>query len=120
MSWRPESTFVAHPPGAAAKGVRLGAWSVALGVLGLAWYVLAPALGLLLGAQIELDLLYLWPMVTVSAIVCGFAAGHLLETIGWPTRRAVTGIVLGFVGLPFSLVVAGYFLFIRFGVSPAV
>ncbi|HEU5118085.1 MAG TPA: hypothetical protein VFT74_15790 [Isosphaeraceae bacterium] len=93
--------------------------SLALGVLGLVWFFIAPAVGFVLRMPFGLNMYDIWPLITLSALVCGFVGGHILEAAGLPTRKAAAGIVLGFVGLPFSLVVAGYFLFIRFVVFPA-
>lgn len=66
-----------------------------------------------------LNMFDIWPLITLSAIVLGFVGGHLLEAAGRPTRKAVVGLIFGFAGLPFSLVIGGYFLFIRFVVFPA-
>jgi hypothetical protein len=62
VTWHPETTFPTNSQDRATKGGRLATVSLALGVLGLVWYFLAPALGLLLGAPFELDMLDVWPL----------------------------------------------------------
>lgn len=111
--------WVAAPAEQVRRADHWAAASVVLGSIGLVWWWVGPLSSLAFPSAWRPFIPMLWPAFTIGAIVAGFVGGHRLEAAGLPTRRAVIGLVLGFVGLPFSLVVAGYYFFINFISFPA-